>query len=130
VGNGRRARILLVDNDPQVLTILGEMLREGGHHVLPVQSGAEAVRVFVPGGCDLVMTNIGMVGMTGWEVAQRIRARDVRVPVVFITGWGLQDEDRERCRNLGVAHVLFKPVTPAEMHRTVNQILVAHAPRH
>ena len=127
VGNGRRARILLVDNDPQVLTILGEMLREGGHHVLPVQSGAEAVRVFVPGGCDLVMTNIGMVGMTGWEVAQRIRSRDVRVPIAFITGWGLQDEDRERCRNLGVAHVLFKPVTPAEMHRTVNQIVVSRS---
>jgi PAS domain S-box-containing protein len=129
VGNGRRARILLVDNDPQVLTILGEMLKEGGHHVLPVQSGAEAVRVFVPGGCDLVMTNIGMVGMTGWEVAQRVRARDRQVPVVFITGWGLQEEDRERCRHLGVGHVLFKPVTPVEMHRMVNQILVEHPPR-
>jgi PAS domain S-box-containing protein len=122
--NGRRGRILLVDNDAQVLTILGEMLKDAGHHVLAVQSGAEAVRVFVPGGCDLVMTNIGMVGMTGWEVAQRIRARDPRVPVVFITGWGLQEEDRERCRKLGVAHVLFKPVTPADMQRTVNQVLL------
>ena len=41
------------------------MLIDAGHHVLPVASGAEAMRVFVPGGFDLVMTNLGMTGMTG-----------------------------------------------------------------
>ena len=123
----RRGRILVVDNDAQVLTILGEMLRDAGHHVLPVSSGAEAVRVFVRGGFDLVLTNIGMAGMTGWEVAQRIRARDRDVPVAFITGWGLQAEDQERCRALGVTSVLFKPVTPPELHRAVQSILAEHA---
>jgi PAS domain S-box-containing protein len=61
----RRGRILLVDNELPVMTVLGEMLTEVGHHVLPVASGAEAVRVFVPGGFDLVMTNLGMTGLTG-----------------------------------------------------------------
>jgi CheY-like chemotaxis protein len=112
-----------VDNDLQVLTILGEMLKDAGHHVLPMSSGSEAMRVFVPNGFDLVITNIGMTGMTGWEVVQRIRARDRAVPVVFITGWGLQEEDQERCRNLGVTTVLFKPVSPAEMHRVVQGYL-------
>jgi CheY-like chemotaxis protein len=96
-----------------VMTILGEMLTEAGHHVLPVASGVEALRVFVPGGVDLVMTNLGMTGMTGWDVAERVRASDPQVPVVFITGWGLQAEDRERCKKLGVTNVLFKPVRPA-----------------
>ena len=68
----RRGRILLVDNELPVMTVLGEMLTEVGHHVLPVASGAEAVRVFVPGGFDLVMTNLGMTGLTGWDVAERI----------------------------------------------------------
>ncbi|MEK7446701.1 MAG: response regulator [candidate division NC10 bacterium] len=125
----RRGRILLVDNDAQVLTILGEMLRDAGHHVLPVSSGAEAMRVFVPGGFDLVLTNIGMAGMTGWEVAQRVRTRDRNVPVVFITGWGLQEEDQERCRALGVTSVLFKPVTPPEFHRAIQTVLGEHANR-
>jgi len=128
IGN-RRGRILLVDNDPQVLAILGEMLKEGGHHVLPVASGAEAVRVFVPGGFDMVITNIGMSGMTGWEVAQRIRVRDRSVPVAFITGWGLQEEDQERCRALGVHTVLFKPVSPPQLHRVVQNTLAEHATR-
>ena len=119
----RRGRILLVDNELHVMTILGEMLGEAGHHVLPVASGAEALRVFVPGGFDLVLTNLGMTGMTGWDVAERIRASDPRVPVVFITGWGLQAEDRERCRKLGVTNVLFKPVHPPELHLAVQEAL-------
>jgi CheY-like chemotaxis protein len=125
----RRGRILLVDNDLQVLSILGEILKDAGHHVLPVGSGAEAIRVFVPGGFDMVITNIGMAGMTGWEVAQRIRVRDRHVPVAFITGWGLHEEDQERCRALGVHNVLFKPVSPPQLHRAVQNTLAENAAR-
>jgi PAS domain S-box-containing protein len=121
----RRGRILLVDNELPVMTVLGEMLAEVGHHVLPVGSGAEAVRVFVPGGFDLVMTNLGMTGLTGWDVAERVRASDPHVSVIFITGWGLQAEDRERCRKLGVLNVLFKPVGPNELHHAVQEALAA-----
>jgi CheY-like chemotaxis protein len=43
--------------------------------------------------------------------------------VIFITGWGLQTEDRERCRKLGVLNVLFKPVRPNELHQAVQEAL-------
>jgi CheY-like chemotaxis protein len=66
-----------------------------------------------------------MTGMTGWDVAERIRAIDPRVPVVFITGWGLHDEDRERCTRLGVINVLFKPVRPTDLHLAVQEALAA-----
>jgi len=121
----QRGRILLVDNELPVMTVLGDMLTEGGHDVLPVASGAEAIRVFVPGCFDLVMTNLGMTGLTGWDVAERVRASDLHVPIVFITGWGLQAEDRERCRQLGVQNVLFKPVRPGELHQAVQEALAA-----
>ena len=121
----RHGRILLVDNELPVMTVLGDMLTEVGHHVLPVASGAEAIRVFVPGAFDLVMTNLGMTGLTGWDVAERVRASDPHVPIVFITGWGLQAEDRERCRQLGVQNVLFKPVRPGELHQAVQETLAA-----
>ena len=124
-GIERTGRILLVDNDPQVLTILGEMLKDAGHHVLPVPSGPEALRVFVPSGFDLVITNVGMPEMSGWDVAEQIRARDPNVPVIFITGWGLQEEDQARCRRLGITALLFKPVPPPELHRKVQIALAA-----
>jgi len=124
-GAERTGRILLVDNDPQVLMILGEMLKDGGHHVLPVPSGPEALRVFVPSGFDLVITNVGMPEMSGWDVAEQIRARDPNVPVIFITGWGLQEEDQARCRRLGITALLFKPVPPPELLRKVQVALAA-----
>ncbi len=119
----RNGRILLVDNDPQVMTILGEMLRDGGHDVVPVSGGPDALRVFVPGRFDLVITNIGMVGMNGWELADRLRARDPDIRLVFITGWGMQEQDQARCRGLGISALLFKPVRPAELHATVQGAL-------
>ena len=122
-GSERKGRILLVDNDSQVLSILGEMLKDAGHHVLPVPSGAEALRVFVPSGFDLIITNVGMPEMSGWDVAERLRASDPHVPVIFITGWGLQEEDQARCRRLGISALLFKPVPPQELHRTVQVAL-------
>jgi CheY-like chemotaxis protein len=124
-GVERKGRILLVDNDPQVLSVLGEMLKDAGHHVLPVPSGPEALRVFVPTGFDLVITNVGMPEMSGWDVAEQLRARDPNVPVIFITGWGLQEEDQARCRRLGITALLFKPVPPPELHRKVQMALAA-----
>jgi len=123
----RRGRILLVDNDVQVLTILGEMLKDAGHDVVAVSSGLEAVRAFGPGTFDLVLSNVAMTGMTGWELAQRIRLNDQSVPIIFVTGWGLQEEDQARCRTLGISSVLFKPVAPAELHRTVQNTLADQA---
>jgi CheY-like chemotaxis protein/anti-sigma regulatory factor (Ser/Thr protein kinase) len=125
----RKGRILLVDNDHQVMTVLGEMLRDAGHHVVPVGGGAEALRVFAPGGFDLVITNIGMTGMNGWELAEQIRARDPRVPLVFITGWGMQEQDQARCRGLGISSLLFKPVRPSELHATVQGALTSDSAR-
>jgi PAS domain S-box-containing protein len=119
----RTGRVLLVDNDPQVMSILGEMLGDAGHHVVAVGSGAEALRVFVRGGFDLVLTNIGMAGMNGWELAERIRDRDPQVPIIFITGWGLQEQDQARCRGLGITSLLFKPVRPVELHGAVQSTL-------
>jgi PAS domain S-box-containing protein len=119
----RTGRILLVDNDPHVMIILGEMLREAGHNVVPVGGGPEALRVFASGSFDLVMTNIGMVGMNGWQLAEHLRSRDPHVPLVFITGWGMQEQDQARCRGLGVSALLFKPVRPAELHATVQNVL-------
>ncbi|MBI4611579.1 MAG: response regulator [Candidatus Rokubacteria bacterium] len=116
-------RILVIDDEPKVLEVLAEILRIGGHSVTPTTSGAEAMTLFAPGRFDLVLTNIGMPGMTGWEVADRIRALDPQVPIAFITGWGLSEEDQERCRTRGIQHCLFKPVRPEDLLQTVGHTL-------
>jgi PAS domain S-box-containing protein len=122
-GAQRTGRVLLVDNDPQVMDILGEMLKDAGHQVTAVRSGAEALEQFAPGAFDVVITNIGMVGMSGWELVEHLRARDSDVPIMFITGWGMHEQDQARCRGLGIFSLLFKPVRPAELYATVQSAL-------
>jgi PAS domain S-box-containing protein len=121
----RHGRILLIDNEPAVLAVLCQMLVEAGHAVTPVNAGAEGVAAYAQGRFDLVLSNIGMAGMNGWEVVERLRARDPDLPIVFITGWGLTEADRERCRSLGIRHWLFKPVTPPQLHAVVQEVLAS-----
>jgi len=115
----RAARVLLVDDEPQVLSALAELLQAAGHEVSAAASGAAALKIYAPGRYDVVLTNVGMAGMNGWEVAERVRAVDLKVPVVFITGWGLREEERARLSALRVQRCLFKPVRPDELDAAV-----------
>src|SRR5262249_26676819 len=115
----RSARVLLIDDEPQVLSALTELLQAAGHEVSAAAGGAAALKIYTPGRYDIVMTNVGMAGMNGWEVAERVRAVDARVPVVFITGWGLREEERARLSALRVQRCLFKPVRPDELDAAV-----------
>jgi len=115
----RSARVLLVDDEPQVLSALAELLQAAGHVVSAAAGGAAALKIYTPGRYDVVMTNVGMAGMNGWEVTERVRALDARIPVVFITGWGLREEERARLSALRVQRCLFKPVRPDELDAAV-----------
>jgi CheY-like chemotaxis protein/anti-sigma regulatory factor (Ser/Thr protein kinase) len=121
----RAARVMVVDDERQVLATLAELLRTQGHQVTAAPGGRDAVELFRPGGFDVVLTNIGMAGMNGWEVAERIRAIDRTVPLVFITGWGLREEDNARLASLGITRCLFKPVRPAELDAAIQATLGA-----
>src|SRR5438046_1665659 len=92
----RRARVLVVDDEPKVLATLAELLQSTGHTVIPAPSGAAALAAYAPGHFDAVLTNLGMAGMNGWEFAERLRAMDPNVAILFITGWGLRERDQDR----------------------------------
>jgi PAS domain S-box-containing protein len=119
----RLARLLVVDNEPQVLGALAELLGGVGYGVTPAASAEAALAGFAPGRFDVVLTNIGMAEMNGWELAERIRALDRNVPILFITGWGLRDEERARLVALGVRRCLYKPARPEELDAAIQEAL-------
>jgi PAS domain S-box-containing protein len=119
----RQARVLLVDDEPQVLTTLTYLIEGAGHTVTPAASGAAALREYRPGRFDAVLSNVGMAGMNGWELAERLRGVDGAVPIVFITGWGMREEDGERLAGLNVHRCLFKPVRPDELDAAIQDAL-------
>jgi PAS domain S-box-containing protein len=122
----RLFRVLVVDDNPQVLATLAEMMRRVGHTVTPAITARGALQDYASSRVDIVITNIGMADMNGWEFAERLRALDPRVPLLFITGWGLREEDRARLAGLGVRRCLFKPVRPEDLQAALQE---AAAPR-
>lgn len=86
------ARIMLVDDDPQVSEVLDLMLKKLGHEVTVINSGRAAISAFKDGQYDLVITDLGMPDVTGREVAKAVKKEKPGTPVLLITGWGVQLE--------------------------------------
>jgi len=124
VAERRRGRVLVVDNEPHVLAALAELLAGVGHAVTPAASAEAALAAYTPGSYDVVLTNIGMAEMNGWQLAERLRALDPRVPILFITGWGLRDEERARLDALGVRRCLYKPARPEDLDAAIQDALL------
>ena len=122
----RHFRVLVVDDNAQVLATLAEMMRRVGHTVAPAITARGALQDYAPGRFDIVVTNIGMAEMNGWEFAERLRAVDARVPLLFITGWGLREEDHARLAGLGVRRCLFKPVRPEDLDAALQDAAAPH----
>ncbi len=119
----RPARVLLVDDEPKVLATLTELLQSVGHTVTSSQSGAAGLAAYAPGRFEVVLTNLGMAGMNGWEFAERLRGVDPKVAILFITGWGLREEDQGRLDKLKVRRCLFKPVRPSDLDAAIQEVL-------
>jgi CheY-like chemotaxis protein len=108
---GAPLRILLVDDEPTVREALADTLVEDGHAVVQAPSGPEALARLGEGAAvDLVLTDLGMPEMTGWDVARAVRQRWPGLPVGLVTGWAVALEMSEEERR-GVDFVLAKPYT-------------------
>jgi signal transduction histidine kinase len=103
------ARVLLVDDDPRLLTVLSDVLRSEGHAITTAANGEEALAVFDPAGHDVVITDLGMPRMNGWEVAERIKTRSSATAVFILTGWGEGVSAHESMQF--VDRVIAKPVS-------------------
>ncbi len=120
---GRR-RVLVVDDNEDAASSLGTLLRMMGHDVCTASAGSQALELARSYRPEVVLLDIGLPQMDGYEVARRLRqqpwGRAVRL--IALTGWG-QEQDRQRAREAGLDEHLVKPVEPAALER-----LLAAAP--
>jgi len=109
----RRRRVLVADDNRDAGESLAMLLRLDGHEVEIAFDGPEALALFERMKPEVAILDIGMPGLTGYEVAQRIRSmRPVRpVTLIAVTGWG-QDADKERAAESGFDHHFTKPLEP------------------
>jgi GAF domain-containing protein/CheY-like chemotaxis protein len=120
-------RVLVIDDEPSVRETLGEILRQQHHEVVVADDGLSGLAQFREGAFELVMTDLAMPGLSGWQVAQAVKAARPNVPVVLVTGWGVEVEIDELVRR-GVDRVLTKPFGFEDVQRVVASFTDAGAP--
>jgi len=109
------ARVLVVDDQPANIRLLDAILTSRGYDVCAATSGEEALRAISESAVDLVLLDIVMPGMDGYEVCRRIReqAHTAYLPVVMVTASG--DEEKVKALEVGADDFLTKPVNKSEL---------------
>jgi CheY-like chemotaxis protein len=114
--------ILVADDNRDAGETLAMLLRLDGHEVHVATNGLEAIDMYTRVHPDVAILDIGMPGLSGHEVARRIRAGDSehRVKLIAVTGWG-QKADKDRAAASGFDHHFTKPVEPSALSALLNQ---------
>jgi PAS domain S-box-containing protein len=107
-GASNRLRVLLVDDQEDILEAVSEMVSALSHHVDSAQGGLAAMAMLAARDYDVLLTDLGMPGMDGRELARRAAASCPGIRVILLTGWSADVDDQPPA---AVSAVLAKPVT-------------------
>ena len=122
-------RILVVDDEDYVRELLADILEREGCEVSLAGEGREALRLFDSAEYDAVFTDVGLPGMSGWEVARAVRERDSAVALAVITGWGdtVTPEEQSEAQ---ADWIVPKPFTVERIASLVGEISARKAAAH
>lgn len=114
--------ILHVDDNETGRGVLSQILREAGYHVREAATGREALRL-VAGRPDLVLLDVNLPDMSGFEVCQQLKARHATAPVLFLSAVSVEAQDRVHGLRVGAEGYLTKPIEPDELVAQVNALV-------
>ncbi|WP_459558332.1 hybrid sensor histidine kinase/response regulator [Lacunimicrobium album] len=114
-------RILVVDDSPTIARMLSMLLTTKGHVVETASNGEEALSALQSGAYDLVLMDIGMPIMNGYEAAKRARAAGISIPMVALTGFG-REEDKLAATQAGFNTHLIKPISSQALDQVLGQL--------
>jgi DNA-binding response OmpR family regulator len=115
------AKILIVDDEPNIREVVGLYLRRDGHDVVSAADGEEGLKLYRQTEPDLVVLDLMLPKVSGLEVCRRIQS-DRRVPVVMLTARG-EEEDKIIGLGIGADDYVVKPFSPRELAARVEAVL-------
>jgi signal transduction histidine kinase/CheY-like chemotaxis protein len=121
--DGSKCRILVVDDNSDSANSLAMILRRMGHEIQTAYDGLEAVQTAAAFHPQVVLLDIGLPKMNGYDAARQIRKQPWRekVSIIALTGWA-QEKDRQRAFEAGFDHHLTKPIEPAALKRLLTLV--------
>jgi CheY-like chemotaxis protein len=108
IKKGKEGRILVIDDEEPVRKVLSKILSQVNHQVKVTRNGEEGIQLVKEKEFDIVLTDLGMPGISGWEVCKIVKKMYPHLPVGMITGWGME-LDQEKVEETGVDFVVSKP---------------------
>jgi two-component system alkaline phosphatase synthesis response regulator PhoP len=122
------AKILIVDDEPEIVRGLVDNLTFEGYETVSAASGAEALEAAAREAPDLILLDIMLPRVSGWEVCRMLRERGIDVPIVMLTARG-EEADRVRGLELGADDYIAKPFSLRELLARVRAVLRRPGPR-
>lgn len=118
------AKILIAEDEPDIRDLIAFTLRFAGHEVVAVANGLEALSSITQEMPDLVLLDVRMPQMTGYEACRKIKADPVTkdIPVIFLSAKGQDSEIREGFE-AGAYEYLLKPFGPDELAKRIRELL-------
>ncbi|MBM4329150.1 MAG: PAS domain S-box protein [Deltaproteobacteria bacterium] len=131
---GRRLTVLVIDDDEPIVDLMKNALTRHDCVVFTALSGEKGLDIFKENPVDLVICDLGMPGMTGWEVGKGIgaicRERGApKTPFILLTGWGGQKTEKEKMAESGVDVVMEKPLNIKKLLEVIRQVAEKSQPR-
>ncbi len=116
------AKILLVDDDPAILTVFKLMLTIDGHDVRTTESAEEAIEIAQQGGIDLLISDVRMSPIDGFEILRRVRKVQADMPIIMVSAFN-SPASVKKASELGAFRFIAKPPDTKYLIKTVNEAL-------
>ncbi len=116
-------KIMVVDNEPDIVDLTRTVLELGGYQVVTAYSGEECLRQLEKETVDLVLLDIIMPGMSGWDVFNRINKKSKQVKVAFMSVLEISDKRKQVLLDEGLADYIMKPFDKETLLNRVDKIL-------
>lgn len=114
---------MVVDNEPDIVDLTRTVLELGGYTVVPSYSGEEALRKLEKEKVDLVLLDIMMPGMSGWDVFNRIKKKSKEIKVAFMSVLEISEKRKQVLLDEGLADYIMKPFDKETLLQRVDKIL-------
>ena len=116
-------KIMVVDNEPDIVDLTRTVLEIGGYSVVPAYSGEECLKNLDKEKIDLILLDIMMPGMSGWDVFNRIKKKYTDVKVAFMSVLEISDKRKQVLLDEGLADYIMKPFDKDTLLNKVDNIL-------